>query len=234
MITVLFPLQHIDPARSLCTGSRYQEDRMNRRNMTLVVVAAAVVALAAPPALAQEEDTAPRPDRPERLYPPAWVDETVDELRVRVAERVAAATERIEDSSRLADEQRARALEGLADASAAVAAVDEPAEIVGTATSRAQLQRIAWRADRRGDTPDYDEHIARDLDRAALRYEHLITVTGWAEAAGVDVSAISDFLDEASVQLEIARDGDSVEKRHDAVHIATAWMTKAHTTLMAA
>lgn len=207
---------------------------MNRRTTILVAIAAAVVALAALPALAQEEDATPRPDRPERLYPPAWVDQTVDELRARVDERVAAATARIEDSRRLTDEQKAQALEDLADAGAAVAAVDEPAEIVGTATSRAQLRRITWRAERRGDTPDYDEHIARDLDRAALRYEHLITVTGWAEAAGVDVSAVSDFLDEASVQLKTARDGDSVEKRHDAIHIATAWMTKAHTTLMAA
>lgn len=208
---------------------------MNRRITILITIAAAVaVALTAVPALAQAENARPRPDRPERLYPPAWVDETVDELRARVDERIAAATRRIEDSSWLTAEQKARVLEDLADTSAAVAAVDEQAEIVGTATSRAQLQRITWRAEKRGDTPDYDEHIARDLDRAALRYEHLITVTGWAEAAGVDVSAVSDLLEEASVQLEVTRDGDSVEKRHDAVHIAMAWMTKAHTTLMAA
>ena len=88
---------------------------MNRRTTLLVAVIAAVVALAALPALAQEANTAERPDRPQRLYPPAWVDETVDELRSRVAERVAAAEERIADSNRLTDDQKAQALENLAD-----------------------------------------------------------------------------------------------------------------------
>jgi hypothetical protein len=206
---------------------------MNRRTTLLVAVVAAVVALAAPPALAQEANTAERPDRPQRLYPPAWVNETVDELRSRIAERVAAAEERIANSNRHTDDQKAQALENLADATAAIAAVDEPAEIVGTATSRAQLQRIAWRAERRGDTPDYEDHIARDLVRDRRRYDHLVTIAGWADGSGVDVSAVNDYLDNASGQLAVAGDGGTVEQRHDAVHIARAWMTQAHTTLMA-
>ncbi|MGB5655005.1 MAG: hypothetical protein WBN35_00145, partial [Acidimicrobiia bacterium] len=170
---------------------------MNRRTTILAAVIAAVVALAAVPALAQEAGTAERPDRPQRLHPPAWVGETVDELRARIADRVAAAEERIADSVRLTGDQKAQAIENLADATAAIAAVDEPAEIVGTATSRAQLQRIAWRAERRGETPDYEEHIARDLVQDTRRYDHLVTITGWAGAAGVDVSEVNGYLENA-------------------------------------
>ena len=205
---------------------------MNRRTTVIVAVVAAIVALAAMPALAQEANTTERPERPERTYPPAWIGETEEELRARIAERIAAAEERIADSDRLTDEQKAQALENLADATSAIAAADEPAEIVGTATSLAQLQRIAWRAERRGDTPDYEEHIARDLVRDTRRYDHLVTITGWADAAGVDVSAVNTYLDEASEQLGIAEGGGIVEQRHDAVHIARAWMIQAHTTLM--
>jgi len=205
---------------------------MNRRNTILVAVIAALVALAAMPALAQEANTAERPDRPQRLYPPAWVDETVDELRARIAERIAAAEERITDSNRLTEEQKTQALGNLADATVAIAAADEPAEIVGTATSRAQLQRIAWRAERRGDTPDYEEHIARDLVRDTRRYDHIVTISGWAGAAGVDVSAVNGYLDSAAGQLALADGVGTVEQRHDAVHIARAWMTQAHTTLL--
>lgn len=206
---------------------------MNRRTTILAAVIAAVVALAAVPALAQETGTAERPDRPQRLHPPAWVGETVDELRARIADRVAAAEERIADSVRLTGDQKAQAIENLADATAAIAAVDEPAEIVGTATSRAQLQRIAWRAERRGETPDYEEHIARDLVQDTRRYDHLVTITGWAGAAGVDVSEVNGYLENAAGQLSAADSDGTVEQRHDAVHIARAWMTQAHTTLMA-
>jgi hypothetical protein len=205
---------------------------MNRRTTILVAVIAAFVALAAMPALAQQANTAERPDRPQRLYPPAWVDETVDELRSRIAERIAAAEERITDSDRLTEEQKTQGLGNLADATVAIAAADEPAEIVGTATSRAQLQRIAWRAGRRGDTPDYEEHIARDLVRDTRRYDHLVTISGWAGAAGVDVSAVNGYLDSATRQLAVAGGVGTVEQRHDAVHIARAWMTQAHTTLL--
>ena len=206
---------------------------MNRRTTTLVAVIAAIVALAAVPAIAQEANTVERPDRPERSYPPQWVDETVDEIRSRIAERAEAAEERISESGRLTDDQRVQALENLADATAAIAAAEESAEIIGTATSRAQLQRIAWRAERRGDTPDYEKHIAGDLVQDTRRYDHLITITGWADAAGVDVSAVSGYLDEASEQLSAASGGGTVGQRHDAVHIARAWMVQAHTTLMA-
>ncbi|MGB5532287.1 MAG: hypothetical protein WBN71_04205 [Acidimicrobiia bacterium] len=206
---------------------------MNRRTTILAAVIAAVVALAAVPALAQEAGTAERPDRPQRLHPPAWVGETVDELRARIADRVAAAEERIADSVRLTGDQKAQAIENLADATAAIAAVDEPVEIVGTATSRAQLQRIAWRAERRGETPDYEEHIARDLVQDTRRYDHLVTITGWAGAAGVDVSEVNGYLENAAGQLSAADSDGTVEQRHDAVHIARAWMTQAHTTLMA-
>lgn len=206
---------------------------MNRRTTILAAVIAAVVALAAVPALAQEAGTAERPDRPQRIHPPAWVGETVDELRARIADRVAAAEERIADSVRLTGDQKAQAIENLADATAAIAAVDEPVEIVGTATSRAQLQRIAWRAERRGETPDYEEHIARDLVQDTRRYDHLVTITGWAGAAGVDVSEVNGYLENAAGQLSAADSDGTVEQRHDAVHIARAWMTQAHTTLMA-
>ena len=206
---------------------------MNRRTTILIAVIAAVVALAAMPALAQQANSAERPDRPQRLYPPAWVDETVDELRSRIAERIAAAEERIADSNRLTEEQKTQALGNLVDATVAIAAADEPAVIVGTATSRAQLQRIAWRAERRGETPDYEEHIARDMDRDTRRYDHLVTITGWADAAGVDVSSVNGYLDNASEQLAVAGGSGTVVQRHDAVHIARAWMTQAHTTLLA-
>ena len=83
---------------------------------------------------------------------------------------------------------------------AAIAAAEEPAEIIGTATSRAQLQRIAWRAERRGDIPDYEKHIDGDIARDTRRYDHLVTITGWADAAGVDVSAVNGYLDEAAGQ----------------------------------
>jgi hypothetical protein len=205
---------------------------MNRRTTILIAVIAAIVALAAMPALAQEANTAERPKRPERTYPSAWVDETVDEIRSRIAERVEAAEERIADSNRITDELKAEALENLAAATAAIAAANEPAEIVGTATSRAQLQRIAWRAERRGESPDYEEHLSRDLVRDTRRYDHLVTITGWADMAGVDVSAVNGYLDNASAQLAVADGGGIVEQRHDAVHIARAWMTQAHTTLL--
>ena len=206
---------------------------MNRRTTILIALIVAVVALAAMPALAQEPNTAERPDRPQRLYPPAWVDETVDELRSRIAGRIARAEDRIADSTRLTDEQKTQALENLADATTAIAAADEPAEIVGTATSRAQLQRIAWRAERTGVTPDYEEHIARDIVQDTRRYDHLVTITGWADAAGVDVSEVNGYLDNASAQLAIAGGSGTVVQRHDAVHVAQAWMIQAHTTLLA-
>jgi hypothetical protein len=205
---------------------------MNRRTASLVALVAAAVAFAAVPALAQEANTPDRPARSQGLYPPAWVDETVDEIRSRIAERIAAVEDRITESDRLTGEQKTQALENLRNASNAIDAAGEPAEIVGTATSRAQLQRIAWRAERRGDIPDYEKHIDGDIARDTRRYDHLVTITGWADAAGVDVSAVNGYLDEAAGQLRIAEGSGTVEQRHDAAHIARAWMVQAHTTLM--
>ena len=205
---------------------------MTRRTAIIVALITAAVAIAAMPVLAQEVSTAERPDRSRAIYPPAWVGETADEIRSRIAERIAAAEGRITESDRLTDEQKAQSLENLADAAAAIDAAEEPAEIVGTATSRAQLQRIAWRAERRGDIPDYEKHLAGDIVRDTRRYDHLVTITGWADAAGVDVSAVNIYLDEAAGQLGIAGGSGTVVQRHDAVHIARAWMVQAHTTLM--
>lgn len=203
---------------------------MNRRTAILVAVITAVVALTVVPAFAEEAGAA---DRQEWRYPPAWVDQTVAELRDRVAERAEAAEERITNSPRLTDDQKATALENLDEALEAIAAVDEPAQIVGTAVSRRQLQRIEWRAIRNGEEPNYERHVARDLSGATLRLEHLSTIATWAEVAGRDVTAVMDYLDEASVLLEVADGNDGVEERHDAIHIARAWMTKAHVTLFA-
>ena len=203
---------------------------MNRRTAFLVAVVAAVVALTVMPAVAEDAGTA---DRPDRRYPPVWVDQSVEELRDRVAERADEVEERITNSPRLTDDQKAAALENLDEALRAIAAVDEPAEIVGTAASRRQLQRIEWRAIRNGEAPDYERHIARDVSGATLRLEHLTTIASWAEVAGRDVTAVTEYLDEASVLLEIAGGDGTVETRHDAVHIARAWMTKAHVTLFA-
>ena len=203
---------------------------MNRRTALLVAVITAVVALTVMPAVAEEAGATARP---ERTYPPAWVDQTVAELRDRVAERAEAAEERITNALRLTEDQKAAALENLDDALEAIAAVDEPAEIVGTGVSRRQLQRLEWRAIRRGEAPDYEGHIARDLSGATLRLEHLSTIATWAEVAGEDVTAVTEYLDEASVLLEVADGDGGVEERHDAIHIARAWMTKAHVTLFA-
>lgn len=203
---------------------------MNRRTAILVAVITAVVALTVVPAFAEEAGAA---DRQEWRYPPAWVDQTVAELRDRVAERAEAAEERITNSPRLTEDQKAAALENLDEALEAIAAVDEPAQIVGTAVSRRQLQRIEWRAIRNGEEPNYERHVARDLSGATLRLEHLSTIATWAEVAGRDVTAVMDYLDEASVLLEVADGNDGVEERHDAIHIARAWMTKAHVTLFA-
>lgn len=205
---------------------------MNRRTTVIIAVIAAVVVFSTMPALAQEADSAERPDRSKHVYPPAWVNQTVDEIRERIADRTAMAEERIASSDRLTDQQKAQALANLTEATDVVAAAGEPAEIVGIATSRAQLQRIAWRAERRGETPDYEVHITRDLVRDMRRYDHLVTITGWADAAGVDVSAVNGNLAQASEQLGVAEGGGTVEQRHDAVHIARAWVVLAYTTLM--
>ena len=182
---------------------------MNRRTALLVAAVAAFVAVTVVPAAAEDAGTA---NRPERRYPPVWIDQSIEELRDRVAERAKEAEERITNSPRLTDDQKAAALENLDEALDAIAAVDEPAEIAGTAASRRQLQRIEWRAVRNGETPDYERHIARDVSGATLRLEHLTTIASWAEVAGRDVTAVTEYLDEASVCLLYTSDAadDSV------------------------
>ena len=203
---------------------------MIRRIAALAAVVTAIVALTVMPALAEEAGGA---DRPERAYPPTWIDQTAAELHERVAERAAAAEDRIANSERLSEDQKAAALESLSEALDAIDAVDEPAEIVGTSLSRRQLHRIEWRAVRNGEVPDYERHIDRDLSGATLRLEHLTTIATWAEVAGRDITAVTDSLGEASVLLEVADGDGSVEQRHDAIHVARAWMTKARATLFA-
>lgn len=205
---------------------------MKRRTAILTAVIAAAVALAALPAMAANADRVDTTDRPVRTYPPAWVDQSADELRDQIAERAAAAENRISASDRLTDEQKNEALANLSDALEAVEVIDQPAEIVGTAISRRQLQLIEWRAIRHDVAPDFDAHIARDLAGDSRRLEHLAKIIGWAESAGEDVATVIEFLDAASASLETAASNGTATERHDAVHIARAWMTKAHATLM--
>jgi uncharacterized membrane protein len=206
---------------------------MNRRTAISVAVIAAAVALVALPAMATKPERTATEASPAQAYPAKWVDQGAEELRVLIDERAAIAAGRISESRRLTDEQKDEALANLSDALEAIAAVDEPAEIVGTAISRRQLQRMEWRAIRRAAAPDLDSHVARDLAGDSRRFEHLTTIVGWAASAGEDVAAVTEFLEAASASLEAASGNGPVVERHDAVHIARAWMTKAHTNLIA-
>ncbi|MEA3510440.1 MAG: hypothetical protein U9R51_03290 [Actinomycetota bacterium] len=206
---------------------------MKRRTMILVAMIAATVAIGAMPALAVDSDRPAERPRPERTFPPKWIDQTADELRDQAAERAAELEDRIANSDRLTDEQKAAANAAIADTLDAIADFDESAEVIGTVISRRQLQRIEWRAARSGETPDYERHLAGDLERFDLRFEHLTKIVGWAEAAGENVIAVTGYLDEATVLLEVANGSGSIEERHDAAHMARAWMTEAGVALMA-
>lgn len=206
---------------------------MKRRTMILVVMIAATVAICAMPALAIDNDRPAERPRPERTFPPEWIDQTADELRDQAAERAAELENRIANSDRLTDEQKAAAIAAIGDTLDAIAEFGESAEVVGTVISRRQLHRIEWRAARNGETPDYEYHLAEDLDRFSLRLEHLTKIAGWAKAAGENVTAVIGYLDEATVLLEVADGSGSIEERHDAAHIARAWMTEASVALMA-
>jgi len=199
----------------------------------LVALIAATVAISALPALAIDTDRPTERPRPERTFPPEWIDQTADEMRAQAEERAETLEERITNSDRLTDEQKTAALAGIADTLEAIANFDEPAEVIGTVISRRQLQRIEWRAARNGETADYERHLAGDLERFALRLEHLTKIAGWAEAAGESVVAVVGYLDEATVLLEVASGSGTIEERHDAAHIARAWMTEASVALMA-
>lgn len=206
---------------------------MKRRITMLVALVAATVAVGVLPSIAVDDDPAPQRQRNERAWPPEWVDQTAEELRERIEERSDAIEERIESADRLTDEQKAAVLESLSDTLEAIADLDEPAEIIGTVVSRRQLQRLEWRADRRDEAVDYDRHIAGDLERFSLRLDHLTKIAGWAETAGENVAAVTGYLDEAVALLEAADGSGSVEQRHDAAHIARAWMTEATVAFMA-
>ncbi|MFV9673018.1 MAG: hypothetical protein ACNYZH_07295 [Acidimicrobiia bacterium] len=206
---------------------------MKRRTMILVAMIAATVAIGAMPALAIDNDRPAERPRPERTFPPEWIDQTADELRDQAADRAAELEDRIANSDRLTDEQKAAAIAAVGDTLDAISDFDESAEVIGTVISRRQLQRIEWRAARNGESPDYERHLAGDLERFELRLEHLTKIAGWAEAAGENVTAVTGYLDEATVLLEVADGSGSIEERHDAAHIARAWMTEASVALMA-
>ncbi len=206
---------------------------MKRRTTILVALIAATLALGAMPALAIDAERPPERPRLERTFPPEWIDQTPDELREQVGERAAELEERITSSDRLTDEQKTAALAGITDTLDAIADFDESAEVIGTVISRRQLQRIEWRAERNGKTVDYEQHLAGDLERFTLRLEHLEKIAGWAEAAGENIIAVTGYLDEATALLKVATGSGSIEQRHDAAHIARAWMTEASVTLMA-
>ena len=206
---------------------------MKRRTTILVALIAATLALGAMPALAIDTERPAERPRPERTFPPEWIDQTPDELRDQAVERAAELEERIANSDRLTDEQKAAALAGITNTLDAIADLDESAEVIGTVISRRQLQRIERRAARNGETVDYEQHLEGDLERFTLRLEHLEKIAGWAEAAGENIITVTGYLDEATALIEVATGSGSIEQRHDAAHIARAWMTEASVTLMA-
>ena len=198
---------------------------MKKRLMIGLALVLAAVTVLAVPALAQESDS---PDeRRTRGFPPQWVDESFDDLIDRVNDRADKASERISESPRLDDEQKAELLAAIDDMLAAVGEVDDNAEVAGLVVSRTQLERREFRSEQNGEEFDHESHIAGDVERAERRLERLTKVTGWAEAAGEGVAEIQDALDEAGAQLTAAKGDGSVVDRHDAVHIALAWMTQA-------
>ncbi len=206
---------------------------MKRWTTILVALIAATLALGAMPALAIDTERPAERPRPERTFPPEWIDQTPDELRDQAVERAAELEERITNSDRLTDEQKAAALAGITNTLDAIADLDESAEVIGTVISRRQLQRIERRAARNGETVDYEQHLEGDLERFTLRLEHLEKIAGWAEAAGENIITVTGYLDEATALIEVATGSGSIEQRHDAAHIARAWMTEASVTLMA-
>ncbi len=213
---------------------------MKKRITVLAAIVAATMAIGAVPAFAAGTDApdAPRPHRaervqPERSYPPEWIGQSADEIRAQLTERADKAKERIAANDRMTDEQKAAAVEQLEGTLAAVADLDEPEAVIGTAVSRRQLERIERRANRDGVTPDYDVHITRDIENFSRRLAELTKIAGWAETAGEDVTVVTGYLDNASALLEVAGGSGTVEERHDAAHIARAWLTEANVTLMA-
>jgi hypothetical protein len=206
---------------------------MKRRTTILVALIAATVAIGAVPALAVDTVQPAERPRTERTFPPEWIDQTADELRAQAVERATELEGRIANADRLTEEQKAAAIAAIEDTLNAIADLDESAEVIGTVISRRQLQRIERRAARNDETADYEQHLTGDLERFTLRLEHLTKIAGWAETAGENVTAVTGYLDEASILLEVANGSGSIGERHDAAHIARAWMTEASVALMA-
>jgi hypothetical protein len=200
---------------------------MRKRTIALVVALAAALVVAAVPAMAQGTASTPERARPERMWPPEWVDKSLDELKAGVVERAENRIERVETSQRLDDEQKADRIAAIEGMLAAVNGADSNAEVAGLVISRVQLARQEIRAERRGITADYEGHLAGDLARAEQRMERLTKVAGWAGAAGEDVAEILDDLAAAEAALGEAIGGGALVARHDAAHVALAWMTKA-------
>ena len=204
-----------------------------KKKMLILGLVALLVGGAAIPAFAQEADNPAANERTRkvRTFPPAWVDMSIEELKAEVDEKAERAATRVEDSPRLDDDEKAELLAAIESLTRAVDEADSNAEVVGLSISRVQLQRLAFRAERRGTDVDYDAHIAGDADRAAQRFERIAKVTGWAEAAGEEVGAINGYLSEAAEHLEQANGDGTVEARHDAVHISLAWLVEAAVAL---
>jgi len=208
---------------------------MQRKKIVIGSVIAAVVLAVAVPALAQSTPKAPeRPAdqvRPDRSFPPEWIGASLEDLQAHVADKTERITARVTATDRLSDEEKDDILASVNSLVSAVEGADANAEVVGTMVSRTQLQRREFRAEKRGEVFNVEAHIAGDIDRADLRLERLTKVTGWAGAAGEDVGEIDGYLSQASTQLEVAKGSGGVEQRHDAVHIALAWMTQASAAL---
>jgi hypothetical protein len=213
---------------------------MKKRTMLILAAVAVAVMAIAVPAFAQSTDQAPTQTLLQRVqakvqkareFPPEWINLSLDELKTKVQDRADQASQRIDNAPRLSDEQKTELQASIDSMLDAVDQADANAEVAGTAISRVQLERQAFRAERNGGTPDYEAHIAGDIERAQSRMERLTKVAGWADIAGEDVTAISSYLDEASTQLEIATGSGTVQERHDAVHIALAWETEAAAAL---
>jgi hypothetical protein len=200
---------------------------MKKKSILLSLALVVVLVIGAVPALAQVTTTvSPRPDV-DRSWPPAWVDMTVDELKAQVEQRVADRIERIDSNPNLSVEKKAALIAGADDLLAAVAAAESNPEVIGLVISRAQLEAQGLRAERNGTRPAYEAHLAADIERAQRRLERLTKITGWAGAAGEDVAAIEQLLDQAAASLDVSVGDGTVAERHDAVHISLASMIEA-------
>lgn len=221
---------------------------MKKKTMLILAAVAVAVMAIAVPAFAQSTDqssTQP-PDRPviqalrekiqqrvqkAREFPPEWINLSLDELKTKVQDHAEQASQRLESAPFLSDDIKGEIQSSIDSMLQAVDQADTNAEVVGISVSRIQLQGQELRALRNGETPDYETHIAGDIERAQNRFDRLSKVAGWAEAAGEDVGVINGYLDEASAQLEIATGSGTVQERHDAVHTALAWETEAAVAL---